>query len=146
MSRKWLATLLVTLSCLGILAAATAADPKPSGTVNITSKSIAIGIGVDWGDGTLNYQGKTHAFSVDGLTVADLGISSVTTTGEVFHLKKLSDFSGNYVAGKAGIAIGGGINDVIMKNEHGVVLRMRGTEQGVKLTLGPQGIKIMLKN
>lgn len=34
---------------------------------------------------------------------------------------------------------------VIMKNEHGVVLRMRGTEQGVKLTLGPQGARIKLK-
>ena len=64
----------------------------------------------------------------------------------MFHLKKLSDFSGNYVAGQAGIAIAGGVNEVIMKNEHGVVLRMRGTEQGVKLTLGPQGVKIKLKS
>lgn len=146
MTRKWLVTLLVALSCLGILTAVTAADPKPSGTVNIKSKSVAIGIGVNWGDGTLTYEGKTYPFSIDGLTVVDLGISSVTSTGEVFHLKKLSDFSGNYVAGQAGIAIAGGANEVIMRNEHGVILRLRGTEQGVKLTLGPQGVKITLKN
>ena len=66
------------------------------------------------------------------------------TAGEVFNLKKLSDFSGNYVAGAAGIAVAGGVNDVIMKNEHGVVLRLHGTEKGVKLTLGPQGVKINL--
>ena len=32
---------------------------------------------VNWGDGTLNFEGKTHPFSIDGLTVVDLGISSV---------------------------------------------------------------------
>ena len=146
MNKKWLTTLLVALSCLGILTAVTAAEEKPSGTVQIKSESVALGIGVSWGDGTLTYQGGTHKFSIDGLTVVDLGISNVSTTGEVFHLKKLSDFSGNYVAGQAGIAIAGGVNEVIMKNEHGVVLRMRGTEQGVKLTLGPQGVKIKLKS
>ncbi|MET0166990.1 MAG: hypothetical protein ABW318_18555 [Vicinamibacterales bacterium] len=130
MTKRWLAALVVALSCLGPIAVAVADEKKPSGTVKIASKSVAIGIGVNWGDGTLNFEGKTHPFSIDGLTVVDLGISSVTTAGEVFNLKKLSDFSGNYVAGAAGIAVAGGVNDVIMKNEHGVVLRLHGTEKG----------------
>ena len=68
------------------------------------------------------------------------------STGEVFNLKTVADFSGNYAAGEAGIAIAGGQNDVIMKNEHGVVIRLHGTQQGVKFTLAPQGVAIKVRN
>src|SRR5271167_2904250 len=105
MMKKWLSTWLVTLGCLGVLTVALAADPAPSGSVTISSTAVALGVGVSWGDGKLTYQGKTHAFSVDGLSVADLGIASVSSSGEVFNLNKLSDFSGNYTSGQAGIAI-----------------------------------------
>jgi hypothetical protein len=114
--------------------------------VSISSKAVAIGVGVTWGDGTLSYGGKTYIFSVSGLSVVDLGISSITSTGEVFNLNSASDFAGNYAAGEAGIAIAGGPSDVIMKNEHGVVLRLHGTQQGVRFTLAPQGVAIKLRN
>jgi hypothetical protein len=91
---------------------------------------VAIGVGVTWGGGTLTYEGNSYAFSVSGLSVADLGIASIRSTGEVFDLNKLSDFSGNYAAGEAGIAIAGGPSDVVMKNENGVVIRLHGTQQG----------------
>ena len=146
MTKRLFSAWLLALGCLGVLAVAVAAEPAPSGSVKITSESIAIGVGVNWGDGTLTYQGRGHTFSVNGLSVADLGISNVSSTGEVFYLNKLSDFSGNYVAGEAGIAIGGGPNDVVMKNEHGVVIRLHGTQQGVKFTLAAQGVKLQLKN
>ncbi len=142
MTSKWL----VALSCIAVFTLAMAAEPPPSGTVKLTSKAVAIGIGVSWGDGTLSYGGKNYTFSVDGLSVADLGISSVTTSGEVFNLTKVSDFSGNYVAGEAGIAIAGGPTDQILKNQNGVVLRLHGTQQGARLTLAAQGVKITIKN
>ncbi|HWZ72319.1 MAG TPA: hypothetical protein VN326_12710 [Casimicrobiaceae bacterium] len=145
MTKKSFATWLIALSCLVSLAAF-AAEPNPSGTVSISSKSVAVGIGVSWGDGTLSYGGRTYTFSLQGLSVVDLGISTLTSTGEVFSLKSVSDFSGNYAAGEAGIAIAGGQNDVIMKNEHGVVIRLHGTQQGVKFTLAPEGVAIKLKN
>ena len=106
---------------------------------------MAIGIGVSWGDGSLTYGGKTYAFSADGLSVADLGASSITTSGEVFNLKKLEDFNGNYVAGEAGIAIAGGPTDTIMKNQNGVVLRLHGTQKGARITLAAEGVKLKLK-
>src|ERR1700680_4777691 len=123
MTKKSFATWLVALGCL-VSFAAFAAEPNPSGTVSISSKSVAVGIGVSWGDGTLTYGGKTYTFSLQGLSVLDLGISTITSTGEVFNLKTASDFSGNYAAGEAGIAIAGGQNDVIMKNEKGVGVRL----------------------
>jgi hypothetical protein len=146
MTKKSLSAWFVALSCLGALAVALAAEPAPSGSVKITSKAVALGVGVSWGDGTLTYQGKNYTFSVDGLSVADLGISSVSSSGEVFNLSKLSDFSGNYAAGEAGIAIAGGPSDTIMKNQNGVVIRLHGTQQGGRLTLAAQGVKLQLKN
>ena len=145
MTKKWWLAWLVALGCAGVLAVAVAAEPNPSGTVRISSKTVAIGVGVSWGDGTLSYQGQTYTFSVEGLSVVDLGISNITSAGEVFNLNNVADFSGNYAAGEAGIAIAGGPSDTIMKNEKGVVIRLHGTQQGARLTLAAQGVKLLLK-
>ena len=138
---RWVATGLVLL-----VAATVSAQDKPVGKVSVESKSIAIGVGVSWGDGKLTYQGKEHTFSVNGLSVIDLGISKATATGEVFNLKKLSDFSGNYVAAEAGAAVGGGAGAVTMRNQHGVVMKLTGTGTGVQLTLAAKGVEVKLKN
>jgi hypothetical protein len=145
MSKKWLSTWLVILGCFGVMTLALAADPPPSGTVKVTSKAVAIGVGVTWGDGMLTYEGKTVPFSVSGLSVVDLGITDITSSGEVFNLKKLADFSGNYVSGEAGAAIAGGPTDTIMKNENGVVVRLHGTQKGARLTLAAGGVSLKLK-
>ena len=100
---------------------------------------------MSWGDGTLNVGGRSYPFTIDGLSVADLGISNITTSGEVFYLKNVADFSGNYVAGEAGIAIAGGQSDTILKNQNGVVIRLHGTQQGARLTLAAGGVKLSLK-
>jgi hypothetical protein len=137
----------LALGCVGMVSLVSAADaPEPSGMVRISSSAVAAGIGVTWGDGTLSYRGQTYTFSVNGLSVADLGISTVTATGEVSNLNKLEDFSGNYAAGEAGIALAGGQSEVVMKNENGVVLHLHGTQQGVRLTLAAQGVSLKLKS
>jgi len=146
MTKKWTSNWLIALSCFAAFSMAMAAEPAPSGTVSLTSKAVAVGIGVTWGDGTLTFGGKTYAFSVEGLSVADLGASSISTAGEVFNLTKVADFSGNYIAGEAGIALAGGPTDTIMKNQNGVVLRLHGTQQGARLTLAAQGVKLTIKN
>lgn len=136
----------VVSSLLMVTALAVAQDGPPSGKVWVESTSVAIGIGVSWGDGKLTFQGKDHIFNVKGLSVVDLGVSKVTANGEVFNLKKLSDFNGNYVAGTAGATVGGGAGAVIMKNQNGVVLKLTSTSQGVQLTLAGSGVDIKLKN
>jgi hypothetical protein len=145
-NRKWL-FMLGWLGVLNVAYAADAADePKASGTVEISSTSVAAGVGVVWGDGTLHYRNANYVFSIQGLSVADVGISTITTTGEVFDLNRPEDLAGNYVAGAAGIALAGGADDVIMKNDHGVVLRLHGMEKGVRFQLGAQGVSIKLKS
>ena len=119
--------------------------PKVSGTVSIESKSIAIGIGVQWGQGTLTMNdGSTHKFKVEGLSLLDLGISNIKASGEVFHLVEPKDLTGNYISGEAGASLIGGGSVVAMKNEKGVVIQLKSTQKGVKLTLAAQGLKVTM--
>jgi hypothetical protein len=146
MIKQFASNWLAALACFALCSIAIAAEPAPTGTVKMSSKAVALGVGVTWGDGTLTVGGKTYPFSIEGLGVADLGVSDITTSGEVFNLKNTADFSGTYAAGEAGIAIVAGPSDTIMKNEKGVVLRLHGTQKGARLTLAAQGVKLQLKN
>ena len=121
------------------------ADDKPSGTVTIESKSVALGVGVSWGDGELRYNDQAYTFSVKGLSVVDVGVAKVSARGKVFHLSKLEDFSGTYAAAQAGAAVGGGMSVVVLKNQNGVVMELTSTQTGVKFTLGGEGIELKLK-
>lgn len=121
-------------------------DPRtPSATINFKSKSIALGAGVSWGDGTLTFQGRNYPISVSELSLIDLGASSATGTGKVYNLNNLSDFSGNYVATQATFAARGGSGELTMTNAKGVVISLTSQESGTQLTAGPAGINIKLK-
>jgi hypothetical protein len=142
MARVWIWVVAMALVGFG----GTAAEAETaSGTVNIESTSVALGIGVSWGDGKLRYMNKTHAFSVKGLSVVDIGVSKVSARGKVFHLKKLGDFAGNFTAVQAGAAVGGGASVVALRNQNGVVLELTSTQTGVKFTLAGEGIEVKLK-
>ena len=142
MRRAWIWAMAAAFVCVSGLAAA---DEKPSGTVSIESKSVALGVGVSWGDGSLRYKGKTYAFSIKGLSVVDLGISKVSARGKVYHLDKVEDFSGNYAAAQAGAAVGGGMAVIALKNQNGVVMELSTTQSGVRLTAAGEGLDIKLK-
>jgi len=119
----------------------------PSGTVTMESTSIALGIGVEWGHGTLTLNdGSTHKFEVKGLSIVDLGISKIEATGDVFGLKNLADFPGDYSAVKAGATFGKkSAGDVILQNEKKVQIRLTPKATGVQLTAAFGGVVISLK-
>lgn len=147
MNKRFWMKFLAALACSGLLAATWAQEQMPpSGTVQLTTKSVAVGVGISHGQGRLEFDGVSHRFSSSGLSVLDVGISKIRTEGEVFNLNNLKDFNGNYVAGAAGIAVAGGVDDIVMKNEHGVVLRLHGMEKGVRLQLGSEGVTLHLES
>jgi hypothetical protein len=117
----------------------------PMGTVSIDLTSIAAGIGASWGSGTLRFEGKAYPFSVSGITVGDVGISTINAVGNVYSLSKPSDLAGNYVAAGAGITLAGGVGGVTMKNNRGILINLYTVQQGVQLTIGPQGFNIEMK-
>ena len=103
-----------------VTTAVEAKGPKPSGKVKIESTSIAAGVGVSWGDGTLRFKGKQYQFSIEGMTLVDVGISKASAVGDVYDLKDVSQFEGTYVAGEAGFALAGGMRgDVVAQPERG---------------------------
>ena len=143
------ATKLMTAFMLGvaslIVAATAPAQSDTSGKVTVESKAVAIGVGVSWGDGTLVYRGKQHKFSVEGLSVIDLGVSKVSAKGDVSDLKKVEDFEGTYTAAGAGAAAGGGVGVVTMVNQNGVKMKLEAAAQGVRLTAAAAGLTVKLK-
>lgn len=139
---------LVAVGCLALSShPASAADKeKPDATVKLTSGSVAVGVGYSWGSGALMYDGKKHPFTIDGVSVGDVGASKATTSGKVYHLKSLSDFDGNYTAASADATVGGGGGATTMRNQNGVVINLTSTTRGLKLKLAAEGVKIALKN
>ena len=120
----------------------TAAD----GSVELTGGAVAAGIGYLWGDGTLTFRDRKQQFTVNGVSIVDAGASSISASGNVYHLNKLSDFPGNYVAFSAGAAVAGGADAVYLRNEHGVVIKLTPTEIGLRFDLGASGLNVAFKS
>lgn len=137
--------------CLLIIAAfvvvslpAAGSEKEPSGTVSIKYTAVAIGIGVQWGKGVLHFRGVDFPFKISGLSVADVGITSIEATGEVYNLKAAADFAGNYAAAEAGAAVGGGAGVATLENQNGVVLALQSKKIGVQFTLAAAGVKVQM--
>jgi hypothetical protein len=131
---------------LAFATTAVAADKAtPSGKVTIESRSIAAGVGVTWGDGKLTFKGKVYPFSIDGLSLVDWGIAKVSANGDVYNLTDPAKLAGTYVAAEAGLTLAGGMGGMVLRNENGVVLHVRSTSRGARLTLGTSGLKITMK-
>lgn len=146
--RKMTVLLTVLGLSLAFLMAASSTAPgqsDTSGKVTLESKSVAIGVGVSWGDGILEYRGKKYPFTVEGLSVLDLGVAKVTARGEVKNLKKLEDFTGTYAMVAAGGGAGGGAGAAVLKNQNGVEMALMATGQGVMLSAAQGGVDVKLK-
>jgi hypothetical protein len=129
----------------GLITGFAQAAEKPDATIKISSGSVALGIGWSWGKGTLTYKGKDYPLSVKGLSIGKVGITGATASGEVYHLKTLNDFNGNYTAAGAGITLAGGRSAVTMSNQNGVRVRVISTNRGVDVTLGGGGVELRIK-
>ena len=125
-------------------APAAVSENQPDASVDLRGGSIAAGIGFSWGHGTLNFGGQSHAFKISGVSLVDVGAANVSAAGSVYNLKNLADFNGNYVALTAGMTVAGGGSAAYLKNEHGVVIRLRSTEAGLRFNLATNGIKVAL--
>ena len=128
------------------LGRSTEADNAPDANLELTAGAVAAGIGYTWGHGEITYQGASHKFSISGISVVDVGIVNMSATGNVYHLTKLEDLSGNYVAASAGLTIAGGGDAIVLKNEHGVVIKLLSTDQGLRFNLAGSGMSVRLES
>jgi len=144
-----------TIAVLGLISLAGCASQPPApnmsanlgateGAISFTGGAVAIGVGFQWGNGTLTYQGRQYPFRLDGLSVVDVGVTRVTGSGTVRNLRNIADFNGNYISVAAGAALAGGGSVTTLRNQNGVVIDGVTTAQGVRLTLAPGGANITL--
>jgi hypothetical protein len=118
---------------------------QPDATLMWNMVSMADGVGYRWGAGVLTFQGKTYPFRVEEIAVGDIGISRAEATGNVYHLTKIEDFSGDYVAASTSAAITRGSGIATMRNQHGAVIDLTGIDQGLDLKFAVEGVKITLE-
>jgi hypothetical protein len=136
----------MALAIVALMAGTALAQDKPDATLVLSGGSVAAGIGWSWGSGTLTYQGKQYPISVEGLSVgATVGGASYTASGDVYGLKSLDDFNGNYTAAAAGITVGGGAEGTKMQNQKGVTIKVLSTTTGLTFNLATAGVKLALK-
>ena len=117
-------------------------------TLRFSGGGFALGIGVNWGSGTLTYRGKDYPVKVKGLSVGRVGVTSSSAFGEVFNLKHLQDFNGHYNVGGAGtrgVTLGAGKTGTIMSNQAGVIVRVSSTQNGVAVNATGGGVDMQLQ-
>ncbi len=128
-----------------VMNAALAEEKEPDATLKLSGGSVAAGIGVSWGSGTLTYKGKDYPIDVKGLSVGDVGAAKIEASGKVFNLKSLDDFNGNYTGVAAGAAVAGGGGVTTARNQNGVTVDLVSTTQGAKVALGGGGVEMKIK-
>ena len=128
------------------------ATPRPGGAragptarSRCRARGAAVGVGYTWGDGILTYGGRKYPFTVNGVTVADVGFSRVTGRGRVYNLHRLQDFSGTYAARPGEATVGTGLGGQVLQNANGVQIRIDQVTRGARLQGSADGITLTLK-
>jgi hypothetical protein len=145
--RKILCGVAVAAILLGVVSAVVAQPqtPYPLGEVTINAKQIAAGVGYTWGSGILKFEGKEYKFAVKGLNAGAVGLAKISAKGDVYNMKTVADFAGDYAAAQAGAAIVKGPVGLLMRNAKGVVINLKAMQTGVQLTLGATGLSIKMQ-
>jgi len=144
MKRLTVSTLVLVIG-LSLFSMVSAQEEKPDATLTLSEGQVAAGIGWSWGGGVLTYKGNTHSFKVYGVSVGDVGVTHAEAIGNVYNLKKLSDFNGTYTATAAEGTVGYGAGVATMKNDNGVVIKLESKTQGVNIKLAGAGVKLTLE-
>ena len=152
-TRRFMLTAVITSAfAMGavVVTPARAADPVApgaiSGTMTLSAQGAAAGVGYTWGDGILMFHGHRYHFSVNGVSIADIGYSKVTGKGRVYHLRNVKDFSGTYAAATGQATAGdSGIGGQILENANGVQIRIDQVSRGARLQGSVGGITLTLK-
>ena len=130
---------------LGVDKKADQKNPPPDATLTLSEGSVAAGIGWSWGKGHLMYQGKTHSFRLEGLSVGEVGVTKAKAEGKVYGLKNLEDFEGVYGAASAEITAQEGQGATVVMNPKGVRIVLTSKTSGASLKVAAEGLKLKLE-
>ena len=145
---KKIAVVLAILGVMTGLAQAKRHESRPDATLRMSVGGFSLGIGGSSGSGTLTYRGKNYPFRVSGMAIGRVGMTSSSAVGDVFNLRHLQDFNGNYTiggAGTRGVTLGAGRTGTIMSNQAGVIIRVSSTQRGVAVNATGGSITMRLQ-
>ncbi len=145
---KKIAVLLLVIAAMAGSTQAAKHYSAPDATLRMSIGGVHLGIGGSSGSGTLTYRGKNHPFKVSGFAVGRVGVTSSSAVGDVFNLRHLQDFNGNYTvsgAGTRGVTLGAGRTGTIMSNQAGVIVRISSTQRGVAVNATGGGLTMQLQ-
>jgi hypothetical protein len=120
----------------------------PDGTLKITRRTVSAGLGVEWGQGVLTYNGRDYPFSYRAggtFRQVDTEMTTGELSGQVFNLKNLADFNGRYQKVETDGSVTRGGSRVTMKNQNGVVVNVVSPIEGRRLDLTREGLDVQLK-
>jgi hypothetical protein len=146
-SNRW-RTVVVVLGCALVAAGAIAVAAegrKPDATIEFEEGSVAAGTGYSWEKGWLVYRGDRHPFRISGLTAGEVGGEKVRVRGEVYNLRSVPNFNGNYTSTGAGATRGGDFDVEVMRNRNDVEVKFVSTTKGADLRAAIQGVTITLE-
>jgi hypothetical protein len=139
---------LILVGCTGNVALGPEAvkGQTPDGTVEMHEVQAAyIGSGSE-GAGVLFFRGVEYPFTVGGLGIGGIGLSTVEATGEVYYLRELAQFPGTYGQARYGFAIGtASAGDLWLQNETGVIMHLKAKRTGLMLSLGGDAVLISMR-
>ena len=117
----------------------------PSGFVDMNEIQVAYIGSAGGGNGTLTFQGQEYPFSVAGLGVGGIGISSIDAKGEVYNLANVAQFPGAYGEGRYGAVAGQeSFGDLWLRNPNNVVMHLRAKREGLMLSVGGDAVVITM--
>ncbi len=130
------------------LAYSAQADEKlvKSATLTLKGWKVAFIGSAGQSKGVLSYQGKSRKFSMTGLGIGGVDISTSEASGVVYNMESVDDFVGSYTSARSGVTLGDDefIKDRMMwlKNEKGVRIELKTRKEGLELNLGADGTVI----
>jgi len=143
---KYLTTFRTAIIASLALISSISASYADSGYVRLTIYKAGWIIGGSGGSGTLRFHGKTYRLSTGGLDYGLVfGGSKTELQGRVSNIRRPSDVAGVYVAGGAGLAVGGGARAIILRNQKGAVLELSGRQVGLMANIDLSGLAIALE-
>ena len=145
---KKIAVLVLVIAAMAGSTQAAKHYSAPDATLRMSIGGFHLGIGGSSGSGTLTYRGRNYPFRVSGLAVGRVGVTSSSAVGDVFNLRHLQDFNGNYTvsgAGTRGVTLGAGRTGTIMSNQAGVIVRISSTQRGVAVNATGGGLTMQLQ-
>lgn len=113
---------------------------SPDATVSMTEVTA---VGAEGGKGTLIFHEHSYPFKLIGGVTGGVGAADTQAIGEVYNLHNITDFKGLYTQSSGGPGlVKSGASDLWLRNPAGVVLHLKGTQEGMTLSLGREEILI----